>query len=165
MQKSIQELAGRLAQLLTARGERVAAAESCTGGWVAKALTDRAGSSDWFECGWVTYSNAAKQRLLGVPASLLLEQGAVSAPVVEAMVGGALAQSDADLAVAVSGIAGPGGGSPEKPVGTVWLAWQRRGEPACSHCYQFSGDREAVRRQSVETALTGLIERLSGQSD
>jgi nicotinamide-nucleotide amidase len=150
------EEAARVAGLLRQSGLKLAVAESCTGGWIAKVLTDIPGSSDWFERGFVTYSNEAKQEMLGVPASILRQSGAVSAETVSAMVAGALGHSHADLALAVSGIAGPGGGSVEKPVGTLWLAWGRRG--ADCHCVlqQFAGDREAVRRQAVRSALRGV---------
>lgn len=140
------------------RGWRLATAESCTGGWVAKTITDIAGSSDWFERGFVTYSNAAKQELLDVDAGLIEGHGAVSAPVVQAMVAGALAHSRAEVALAVSGIAGPGGGSTEKPVGTVWFAWGRTGSGSMTRRECFAGDREAVRAQAVRTALFGLLE-------
>ena len=148
---------------LAARGWRVATAESCTGGWVAKLLTDVAGSSRWFERGWVTYSNAAKQAELGVPSALLDSCGAVSREVVLAMAEGALARAGADFAVAVSGIAGPTGATPGKPVGTVWLAWAWRGEgrletEAARHW--LPGDREAVRRQTALLALEGLVSRV-----
>lgn len=144
------------AQLLT-RGWTVTTAESCTGGWIAKVITDVAGSSQWFARGFVTYSNGAKFETLGVPAADLETHGAVSEPVVAAMVTGALIAADADCAVAVSGIAGPDGGTPEKPVGTVWFAWASGGQ-VTTRMHQFDGDREAVRRQSVAAALAGLIE-------
>lgn len=144
------------------RSERLAAtAESCTGGWIAKALTDIAGSSQWFIEGFVTYSNTAKQRRLGVPAKVLRTDGAVSERVARAMARGALRRSGADVAVAVTGIAGPGGAVPGKPVGTVWMGWAaRRGRTvivrmALKH---FRGDREAVRRKTVHAALLGMLE-------
>lgn len=153
-------LAIAVGEALLQRGVRVATAESCTGGWIAKVLTDIAGSSAWFERGWVTYSNAAKQQDLGVSAALLASQGAVSEAVVLAMARGALERSGAEFAVAVSGVAGPAGGTPAKPVGTVWTAWAWRTEAAvgsrAAHS-QFSGDREAVRRQTVVFALEGLL--------
>lgn len=154
---AIAALASRLGQCLGAGQLMAATAESCTGGWIAKALTDIAGSSAWFDRGLVTYSNAAKQDLLGVSAQALTEQGAVSEPVVRQMAEGALARSGANLAVAVSGIAGPGGGSPDKPVGTVWFAWAVNGRPTTSEQRLFPGDREAVRRQAVCHALEGLL--------
>jgi nicotinamide-nucleotide amidase len=156
----LEALARRVGEALAAAGETLATAESCTGGWIAKALTDVAGSSAWFGWGVVTYSNEAKQALLGVPAAVLDAHGAVSQPVVEAMVRGALARSGAARAVAVSGVAGPDGGSPGKPVGTVWIAWARRGaEGYRVRCavQRFAGDRAAVRRQSVRAALEGVI--------
>lgn len=153
-------LASNLASHLRSSGRQVATAESCTGGWIAKVLTDLPGSSDWFGYGIVSYSNAAKQELLGVPAALLIEHGAVSEPVVMAMAEGLIQRSDADLAVAVSGVAGPAGGTADKPVGLVWFAWAVMGANGLlvkAEQQQFDGDREAVRRQSVATALQGLL--------
>lgn len=149
-----------LRDTLLERAQRVAFAESCTGGLLAKRATDLAGSSDWFECGFVTYSNQAKSMLLGVRAELIAAVGAVSQQCAEAMAEGALEHSISDWAVGVTGIAGPGGGSIEKPVGTVWIAWQHRGEAVSSACFRFSGDRDAVRNQSADAALSGLIDRL-----
>jgi nicotinamide-nucleotide amidase len=160
MRREPEWLADELGRLLRRRQKSVAVAESCTGGWLAKLITDVPGSSGWFERGFVTYSNAAKVELLGVREQTLREQGAVSAAAVCEMAEGALAHSHADLAVAVSGIAGPDGGTPEKPVGLVWVAWARREEPAQAEQYRFSGDRETVRLLAVETALRGLIGRL-----
>ena len=139
----------------------MATAESCTGGWIAKALTAVAGSSAWFEAGLVTYSNAAKQRLLHVPAAILAPggPGAVSEAAVRAMAQGAVSTTDAVVSVAVSGVAGPAGGSPQKPVGTVWIAWKIN-ELTDACCYHFDGDREAVRRATVVEALEGLVQRL-----
>lgn len=146
-----------LADALRARGWRLAVAESCTGGLIAAACTDLAGSSDWFERGVVTYSNAAKTDLLDVPAALIDAHGAVSEAVALAMARGARRRARVDLAVAVTGVAGPTGGSTAKPVGTVWLAWSGpAGERAERHL--FAGDRAAVRRGSVERALAGLLE-------
>ena len=145
-----------LGEALRTRGWRIATAESCTGGLIAAACTAVAGSSDWFECGIVSYSNAAKTELLGVPARLIDEHGAVSAEVARAMAEGALARSRADLAVAVTGIAGPGGATPGKPVGTVWLALARQGEPAAAELLQLEGDRASVREQTVRQALARL---------
>ena len=150
----------RLADVLRERGERLATAESCTGGLVAAACTDLSGSSDWFERGFVTYSNEAKCELLGVDAALIAAHGAVSEPVALAMATGALAHSRADWAVAVTGIAGPGGGSAEKPVGLVWLAWCRRGGAPEAERHVFPGDRAAVRAATVLQALHGLLERM-----
>ena len=134
-------------------------AESCTGGWIAKVLTDRPGSSNWFDRGFVTYTNRAKQEMLGVSSETLAIHGAVSRETVLEMAHGALANSAAGYAVAVSGIAGPGGGSEEKPVGTVWIAWVCDGF-ADATCEHFQGDRESVRLASVEAALAGLVARL-----
>ena len=159
----IDSLATRLVAELKARRLMLATAESCTGGWIAQAVTSVNGSSACFGFGLVSYSNDAKMRLLNVPRTLLAENGAVSEAVVRSMAGGAIRISGADLAVAVSGIAGPQGGSDEKPVGTVWLAWSRmseegpRTETLLEH---FDGDREAVRRQTVVKALSGLVERV-----
>ncbi|ROO27700.1 competence damage-inducible protein A [Salinisphaera orenii MK-B5] len=161
--QSIAELVEQLATLLPSRGQRLATAESCTGGLIAAACTDRAGSSHWFERGFVTYSNAAKQACLGVDAALIEAHGAVSAPVVEAMLAGTLAHSPADWAVAVSGVAGPDGGSDDKPVGTVFIGWQARGDAPDVVGYAFDGDRAAVRRESVLAALVGLRERVDAQ--
>ncbi|MEA1079171.1 CinA family protein [Marinobacter qingdaonensis] len=148
--------AGRLGELLEQQGRMIVTAESCTGGWVAKALTDRAGSSAYVLGGLVTYSNDAKRELLGVTAKSLDEHGAVSEPVVREMVAGALAATGAQVAVAISGVAGPGGGSDDKPVGTVWFAWGR--DPATTEAVQqhFAGDRDQVRRQAVLFALQGV---------
>ena len=153
-------LAGRLGERLLAAGLMAATAESCTGGWIAKTVTDIAGSSAWFDRGFVTYSNEAKQDLLGVRAETLAAHGAVSEATVREMVAGALGRSRARIAVAVSGIAGPGGGTPDKPVGTVWLAWGRRDAPVRAEQCRFAGDRAAVRRQAVIRAIQGLDELL-----
>jgi len=142
-----------LAAALTARGLTLATAESCTGGLIAAACTAIAGSSDWFERGVVTYSNAAKTELLGVPAAMIARFGAVSAEVARAMAEGVLARTPASLALAVTGIAGPGGGSPDKPVGTVWLAWAVRGGVCDSRLLQLDGDRATVRLSTVLLAL------------
>ncbi len=136
----------------------IATAESCTGGWIAKLLTDVPGSSAWFDCGMVVYSYEAKQAMLGVNPHTLEHHGAVSRETVVEMVSGALVHSAASLAVAVTGIAGPGGGMADKPVGTVWIAWKRRGGYPHAALHHFAGDREAVRRQTVAIALQGLIE-------
>jgi nicotinamide-nucleotide amidase len=149
-------LARNLGDALLARGWRVAAAESCTGGWVAKAMTDVPGSSRWFGAAFVTYADDAKARDLGVSASLLAAHGAVSEPVAAAMATGVKQRTHADVAVAISGIAGPGGGTALKPVGTVWFAWAFP-EGLRSECRRFAGDREAVRRLAVAHALEGLI--------
>ena len=160
---SITQLAEQLGARLKALGAQVCTAESCTGGGIAEAITRIAGSSAWFEAGYVTYSNAQKTAQLGVPAELFPRVGAVSREVVEAMVGGAGRRSGARFAVAVSGVAGPAGGSPGKPVGTVWLAWGD-GEQCYSQRYQFGGDRLAVRKQSVIMALSGLLRLAAGEN-
>lgn len=153
-------LAERLGGLLLERGEWLAAAESCTGGWLAQSVTAIAGSSAWFDRGFVTYSNAAKVEMLGVPEATLERHGAVSEAVARAMAQGALVNSGADWTVAITGVAGPGGGSPQKPVGTVCFAWaSKAGGCEARTCY-FSGDRAAVREQSVRFALSGLLERV-----
>jgi nicotinamide-nucleotide amidase len=152
-------------QVATAALEKrvmVATAESCTGGWISKALTDLAGSSAWFEAGVVTYSYSAKEALLGVNPRTLERTGAVSEETVLEMVSGALARYGAGVAVAVTGIAGPSGGTADKPVGTVWIGWKRRGGYAHATVYHFAGDREAVRRQTVAAALAGIVTELNG---
>ncbi|MEX0963095.1 MAG: CinA family protein [Pseudohongiellaceae bacterium] len=146
----------QLAAKLIAKNLIIATAESCTGGGISRALTALAGSSVWFDSGFVTYSNAAKQRLLNVPLALIEIDGAVSEAVVLAMAAGAIENSRADLAVAVSGIAGPDGGSDEKPVGTVWIAWQWQ-DKSLARCFHFSGDRESVREATVQAALEGCL--------
>ena len=155
----LKSCASDLVSRLISSNHRVATAESCTGGWVAKLITDVAGSSACFDCSLVTYSNQAKQELLGVPGQTLNDFGAVSQETVKAMVRGLLDRCSANMGVAISGIAGPGGGSAEKPVGTVWLAWARPGQVIECVRYQFEGDRDAVRRQAAYQALKG-IERL-----
>lgn len=158
----LRRLAVRVGRELQAAGSRMATAESCTGGWIAKVLTDIPGSSEWFSEGFVTYSNEAKIRRLGVRRSLLESDGAVSEAAVRAMARGALDRSAAQIAVAVSGIAGPGGATAGKPVGTVWLCWaERQGGRLhlTSGRRQFRGDREAVRRKTVRAALQGILQR------
>ncbi|MFG6467951.1 CinA family protein [Roseateles sp. BYS87W] len=145
-----------LADALLRRHERLGTAESCTGGWIATTCTDLAGSSAWFERGVVTYSNEAKTELLGVPADLIARVGAVSAEVAEHMACGLLARAPVDWALAVTGVAGPGGGSPAKPVGTVWLALAQRGAAPRVWCEHFAGDRAAVRAQTVISGLQAL---------
>ena len=156
----LREQAQVLGDRLRAARDSLVTAESCTGGWIAKCLTDIAGSSDWFDCGMVVYSYEAKQALLGVHPQTLEEHGAVSRETAIEMVSGALVHSGATVAVAVTGIAGPGGGGPGKPVGTVWIAWKRRGGYARAQLFHFDGDREAVRRQTVGQALLGIGELL-----
>lgn len=161
MTETLADQAARLAAALRRRGELLATAESCTGGWVAKICTDLAGSSEWFECGFVTYSNDSKQQLLGVSAETLDRYGAVSEQAVQEMAAGVLQNSQAQWAVAISGLAGPSGGSREKPVGTVWFAWAGPDGWMMSRRYRFDGDREAVRRQAVATTLSVLVTHLS----
>ncbi|WP_026287093.1 CinA family protein [Gilvimarinus chinensis] len=150
-------LTRELGACLAEKGWRVSTAESCTGGLIGAAITEVPGSSGWFEMGWLTYSNSAKVKLLGVQQTALDEHGAVSRVVVEQMAEGARVHSGADLAVAVSGIAGPDGGSRDKPVGTVWLAWAGPGDKLVSECYVYQGDRQQVRAQACVTALQELI--------
>ena len=149
-------LSKRLGKKLKSRNELLVTAESCTGGWVAQAVTAVAGSSDWFERGYVTYSNVAKRQLLGVGARTLQRFGAVSEQTARAMAGGALRRSRGTIAVAITGVAGPGGGTPAKPVGTVCFAWAQ-GRKLRSETKRFSGSRTGVRRKSVEHALRGLF--------
>jgi nicotinamide-nucleotide amidase len=153
-------LATRLGRLLVPSGRMLATVESCTGGLIARALTETPGSSAWFDRGFVTYSNQAKTDLVGVPESLLAQFGAVSEPVARAMAEGALARSTAFLAMSVTGVAGPGGGTPDKPVGMVCFGWARRGEPAQSVTHRFDGDRAAVRRQAARVSLRGALQRV-----
>jgi nicotinamide-nucleotide amidase len=153
-------LAESLGRALKARNASLVTAESCTGGGAAEAVTAIAGSSEWFERGFVTYSNAAKEEMLGVRARTLEQHGAVSEETAREMALGALAHSRGTLAVAITGIAGPTGGTPAKPVGTVRFAWASRSGALRSETRHFSGDREAVRRRSVERALAGALEHL-----
>lgn len=139
------------------RGQKLVTAESCTGGWVAKCITDIAGSSQWFDRGFVTYSNQAKVELLGLSESLLAEYGAVSSETVQKMAHGALENSAAQVAMAVSGIAGPGGGTKVKPVGTVWFAWQRSGNPCRTEVVYLNGERGSIREKAAEIALKGIL--------
>jgi nicotinamide-nucleotide amidase len=152
-------LAARVGQALKAAGAKLVTAESCTGGWVAQVVTSVAGSSDWFERGYVTYSNDAKSEDLGVPAEVLERHGAVSEETARAMAAGALKKTGASVALSVTGVAGPGGGSAAKPVGTVCFAWARGGKIR-SETKRFDGDRDSVRRQSVIHALQGVLEQL-----
>jgi nicotinamide-nucleotide amidase len=157
---ALPQLTRRLGEQLLAQGWRVATAESCTGGGIAAAITAVAGSSAWFEYGIVSYANSAKEKLLQVNPQTLREQGAVSQAVVEQMAAGALALSGANIVVAVSGVAGPAGGSAEKPVGTVWLAWALASGAMRSECFQFAGDRAAVQAQAVVQGVRGLLKLL-----
>jgi nicotinamide-nucleotide amidase len=159
--RDLARLAARVGRHLLSSQRRVVTAESCTGGWIAKALTDIAGSSQWFMEGFVTYSDESKTLRLGVPRSVLRRDGAVSEATVRAMTAGALRRTGAQLAVAVTGIAGPGGAVPGKPVGTVWLGWAERRGRAIRVAVQlkhFRGGREAVRRKTVRAALEGLLD-------
>ncbi|WP_372985283.1 nicotinamide-nucleotide amidase [Marinobacter sp.] len=159
--QELEQAGVRLGKLLQEQGRTIATAESCTGGWVAKVLTDRAGSSAYVMAGLVTYSNSAKQALLGVSGKTLEQHGAVSEPVVRQMVAGAVQAAGVDVAVAISGVAGPGGGSPDKPVGMVWFAWGSGLDQTEAVVKHFDGDRDEVRRQSVLFALqavTGFLE-------
>ena len=155
------EMAVEVAARLRARGEWLAVAESCTGGLIAKTLTDLAGSSEWFERGLVTYSNRSKQDLLGVPVAILERHGSVSRETVEAMARGLLAHAPVDWTLAVTGIAGPTGGSAEKAVGLVWIACAGRETGVATRRFQFSGSRETVRAQAASAALQLLLERLN----
>jgi nicotinamide-nucleotide amidase len=152
----LQSLAESVGARMRAVRQTLVTAESCTGGWIAKTVTDLAGSSEWFDCGIVAYSYEAKQALLSVNPRTLEAHGAVSRETVIEMVSGALVHSGAGVAIAVTGIAGPGGGTPDKPVGTVWIGWKRRGGYPRAEVFQFDGDREAVRRQTVAAALAGV---------
>ncbi|MDR0717196.1 MAG: nicotinamide-nucleotide amidohydrolase family protein [Azoarcus sp.] len=157
MDLELATLSAHLGKALAARGWMLATAESCTGGWIAEAVTATAGSSAWFDRGFVTYSNEAKVELLDVSPATLSRYGAVSENTVHEMTAGALTHSHADVAVAISGIAGPGGGSADKPVGTVCLAWRQRHGDAIAETRFFPGERESIRRQIVVAALEGII--------
>ena len=146
-----------VSELLVKKQWSLSAVESCTGGWVAKSCTDLAGSSTWFDCGFVTYSNQSKQKLVGVRNKTLETHGAVSEQTAIEMAQGALSHSNADISVAITGIAGPSGGSAEKPVGTVWFAWSVKNQDTKTQKHQFNGDREQIRIQAVITALQGII--------
>ncbi|GAB4130121.1 MAG: nicotinamide-nucleotide amidase [Sideroxydans sp.] len=158
-------LAAQVGGALQAHGLMLATAESCTGGGVAQAVTEVAGSSAWFERGFVTYANQAKIEMLGVSPETLRQYGAVSEATVREMVLGALRHSHAQVALAVSGIAGPGGGTPDKPVGTVWFAWSLQGATVLTRCHRLAGDRSAVRAQSVRIALHGVLELLAAHTE
>ncbi len=162
MGTDLEALARRVGEALEARGLMLAAAESCTGGGIAYTLTAIAGSSNWFERGFVTYSNEAKREVLGVPADTLAQYGAVSEQTARAMAEGALAHSRAQVALSVTGIAGPGGGTPQKPVGMVCFGWARADGETLTATRHFPGDRAEVRRRSIETALQGVLDLLEG---
>ena len=162
-------LAASVAERMIDQRRQLCLAESCTGGGVAEMVTRLPGSSSWFDCGWVTYSNLAKQALLGVPESVFVHFGAVSDACVRAMADGALKRSAANYAVAVSGVAGPGGGSPAKPVGTVWLGLAWRADDAAAPVmatsrFRFTGDRHMVRSKAIRAAMTGLLHHLKTQN-
>lgn len=159
MDEELETLAIAVGRALKERSLKLATAESCTGGWVAQTVTAIAGSSEWFERGFVTYSNDSKREMLGVAPRTLLQYGAVSEEAAGEMAAGALAASHADVALAVTGIAGPGGATPDKPVGTVCFGWLERGHAPQSERKQFAGNREAVRRAAVIHALQGLFGR------
>lgn len=147
----------KLVNQLTRRRLVISTAESCTGGLIAKLFTDLPGSSDWFDCSFITYSNESKSKMLGVDVEVLKNSGAVSQPVVTAMAEGAIKNSAANIAVATSGIAGPGGGTREKPVGMVWIAWAGRRYDTYSQCFYFDGDRDSIREQAAAAAIIGSI--------
>ncbi|MFO1372535.1 MAG: nicotinamide-nucleotide amidase [Candidatus Competibacteraceae bacterium] len=157
-QQNLYELATQVGIALRTRNRTLAIAESCTGGWIAKVVTDIPGSSDWFDRGFVTYSNAAKVELLGVQEATVTHHGAVSAEVVAEMAVGALQRSRANVVIAVSGIAGPDGGTPDKPVGTVYMVWALRDGPTRAECLHLDGNRDAVRLKSVAAALQGILD-------
>lgn len=160
-QQHLEALAQRLGTQLKARGEVLATAESCTGGWVGQTITAMAGSSSWFERGFITYSNLAKKEMLGVSENTLTRHGAVSEITAGEMALGALQKSHADWSLSITGIAGPDGGSPEKPVGTVCFGWAQKDGSLVVTTKHFSGNREEIRRQAVATALQGLLDQLA----
>ena len=161
--RTLESLAVQVGEALKARQLMVSTAESCTGGWIGEVLTAIAGSSTYYERGFITYSNQAKQELLGVPEQTIAQHGAVSEETVRAMAAGALAHSRAQVALSVSGVAGPGGGSAHNPVGTVCFGWALKGGEPQSARRHFDGDRESVRRQAVAFALRGALERIESQ--
>ena len=158
---SLHKLAEQVGQTLKQAHLSLVTAESCTGGWIAKMITDIPGCSDWFEAGMAAYSYEAKQALLGVRPETLMQHGAVSRETVIEMVSGAMITSGASVSVAVTGIAGPSGGTEDKPVGTVWIAWKRRGGYPIAQVFYFDGDRESVRRHTVAEALKGVLKLVS----
>ncbi len=159
-EQELRDLAEQLGLCLTTKGLKLASAESCTGGWLAKIITDIPGSSAWFTGSVVSYSNEAKKSLLGVSESTLNEFGAVSGETVLEMSDGLFSHTDADVVVSVSGIAGPDGGSEDKPVGLVWLSWGKRDKTVFANPFNFAGDREAVRKHSIKQALNCLLDLL-----
>ncbi len=158
-------LAAQVGEALKSHGLMLATAESCTGGAVAMAVTDIGGSSAWFERGFITYANDAKQEMLGVEQDTMIRYGAVSEAVVREMVTGALRHSHAQMALAVSGIAGPSGGTPDKPVGTVWFAWGIKGGQCLAQLHRLSGNRAEIRARSVHIALQGVLELLNQRTE
>lgn len=164
MDAELYEVAGKVGDALKAKALVMAAAESCTGGWIGQAVTMVPGSSKWFDRGFVTYTNEAKQEMLGVSAETLKKFGAVSEQTVREMAAGALKASRAQVSVAVSGVAGPDGGAPKKPVGTVCIAWCKSGAEPVARTHRFQGDRDSVRRQSVIAALEGLLVLVNGKA-
>lgn len=159
-EQHLRELASQLGDCLSMKGMKLAAAESCTGGWVAKVITDLPGSSAWFDSSVVSYSNDAKQQLLGVSEATLQEFGAVSGETVLEMCDGVFDHTEADVALSISGIAGPDGGTEDKPVGLVWMCWGKRDKSTFAFPFNFAGDREAVRMQAIEKALNSLLDLL-----
>ncbi len=159
-EQELRDLAEQLGECLKAKGMKLASAESCTGGWLAKIITDIPGSSAWFTGSVVCYSNESKHSLLGVDENTLTEFGAVSGDTVLEMSDGLFSHTDADVAVSVSGIAGPDGGSEDKPVGLVWLSWGKRDKSVFANPFNFDGDREDVRKQSIKQALNCLLDLL-----
>ncbi|OFZ70546.1 MAG: damage-inducible protein CinA [Betaproteobacteria bacterium RBG_16_58_11] len=157
-------IAEQVGAALKSRGLMLASAESCTGGWVGEAVTSVAGSSHWYDRGFITYTNESKQEMLGVSAQTLAEFGAVSEQTVREMAAGALKHSSAQIALAISGIAGPGGGTPDKPIGTVCMAWATRSGAGRSQTFYFDGDRTEVRRQAVLAALHGVMQMIEGDT-
>lgn len=164
MSSNIDHLATEVGEALLDRNCKLVTVESCTGGWISQAVTSVSGSSNWFDRGFVTYSNEAKQELVGVLADTLEVHGAVSEKVATEMAFGGLKHSCADIAVSVTGIAGPDGGTPNKPVGTVWIAWANESGEATAKCYQFGGDRNAIRRETVLNALSGIHEFIASKT-
>ena len=164
MDDELNPLAEQVGAALKSRGLMLASAESCTGGWVGEAVTSVAGSSHWYDRGFITYTNESKQEMLGVSAQTLAEFGAVSEQTVREMAAGALKHSRAHITLAISGIAGPGGGTPSKPVGIVCMAWATRGGAGLSQTLHFQGDRTAVRRQAVVAALQGVLRMIEGET-
>lgn len=165
MENEIYKLAGKLGSLLKAKEKKIATAESCTGGWIAQAITDIPGSSAWFDRGFVTYSDLSKMEMLGVNRDTLERYGAVSEETVREMTAGALEYSTSDCSIAVSGIAGPDGGTPEKPVGTVVIGWQERDQEPKSLKLQLKGSRQDIRRETVIKSLVEMCRIVSGEGD